>query len=123
MVEHHPEMAPGFPGSQIREQKSEPIAALSAFERELVHAIHTRHIFPVFRAIADERRQLKGMEILSRWNRNGSVLLADEFLPQIGSEYALAGAHRFCASGGGTEYQPAFWRMLFRREYSRRRRQ
>lgn len=41
MVEHHPEMAPGFPGSQIREQKSEPIAALSAFERELVHAIHT----------------------------------------------------------------------------------
>ncbi|WP_224231922.1 EAL domain-containing protein [Klebsiella grimontii] len=88
MVEHHPEMAPGFPGSQIREQKSEPIAALSAFERELVHAIHTRHIFPVFQPIADERRQLKGMEILSRWNRNGSVLLADEFLPQIGSEYA-----------------------------------
>ena len=88
MVEHHPEMAPGFPGSQIREQKSGPIAALSAFERELVHAIHTRHIFPVFQAIADERRQIKGIEILSRWNRNGSVLLADEFLPQIGAEYA-----------------------------------
>ncbi|MBZ7673404.1 EAL domain-containing protein [Klebsiella grimontii] len=88
MVEHHPEMAPGFPGSQIREQKNGPIAALSAFERELVHAIHTRHIFPVFQAIADERRQIKGMEILFRWNRNGSVLLADAFLAQTGADYA-----------------------------------
>ncbi|MFL3315975.1 EAL domain-containing protein [Klebsiella michiganensis] len=88
MVEHHPEMAARFPGSQIRDQKSESIAALSAFERELVHAIHSRQIFPVFQPITDEHHQVKGMEILSRWNRNGSVLAAGDFLPQIRSEYA-----------------------------------
>lgn len=79
MVEHHPEMAARFPGSQIRDQKSESIAALSAFERELVHAIHSRQIFPVFQPITDEHHQVKGMEILSRWNRNGSVLAAGDF--------------------------------------------
>lgn len=79
MVEHHPEMAARFPGSQIRDQKSESIAALSAFERELVHAIHSRQIFPVFQPITDEHQQVKGMEILSRWNRNGSVLAAGDF--------------------------------------------
>jgi EAL domain-containing protein (putative c-di-GMP-specific phosphodiesterase class I) len=81
-------MTTRFPGSQIRDLKSESIAALSAFERELVHAIHSRQIFPVFQPITDEYHQIKGMEILSRWNRNGSVLVAGDFLPQIRSEYA-----------------------------------
>ncbi|HBU8668194.1 TPA: EAL domain-containing protein [Klebsiella oxytoca] len=88
MVEHHPQMAARFPGSQIREQKSEPIAALCAFEREFVHAIHSRQIFPVFQPITDEHRQLRGMEILVRWRRNGSVLFPADFLPQLRSEYA-----------------------------------
>ncbi|MEZ7213328.1 EAL domain-containing protein [Klebsiella spallanzanii] len=87
MVEHHPQMATRFPGNQIREQKSEP-TALSAFEREFVHAIHSRQIFPVFQPITDEHLQVRGIEILSRWNRNGNVLPAGDFLPQVHSEYA-----------------------------------
>ena len=87
MVEHHPQMSTRFPGSQTREQKSEPIA-LSAFEREFVHAIHSRQIFPVFQPITDEHLQVQGIEILSRWNRDGDVLNAGDFLPQIHSEYA-----------------------------------
>lgn len=87
MVEHHPQMATRFPGNQIREQKSEP-TALSAFEREFVHAIHSRQIFPVFQPITDEHLQVRGIEILSRWRRNGDVLLAGDFLPQVHSEYA-----------------------------------
>jgi EAL domain-containing protein (putative c-di-GMP-specific phosphodiesterase class I) len=31
---------------------------------------------------------LQGIEMLSRWRRNGDVLLPGEFLPQIRSEYA-----------------------------------
>lgn len=87
MVEHHPQMATRFPGNQIREQKSEP-TTLSAFEREFVHAIHSRQIFPVFQPITDEHLQVRGIEILSRWRRNGDVLLAGDFLPQVHSEYA-----------------------------------
>lgn len=87
MVKHHPQMATRFPGSQIREQKSEP-TTLSAFEREFVHAIHSRQIFPVFQPITDVNLQVRGIEILSRWNRNGNVLPAGGFLPQIHSEYA-----------------------------------
>lgn len=88
MVEHHPQMAPGFPGSQIREQKSDPGAALSSFERELVHAIHSRRLYPTFQPITNEHLQLRGIEVLPRWNRNGCILLPDEFLPQIHAEYA-----------------------------------
>ncbi|HEJ9366902.1 TPA: EAL domain-containing protein [Klebsiella oxytoca] len=88
MVEHHPQMAARFPGSQIREQKSEPIAALCAFEREFVHAIHCRQIFPVFQPITDGRMQLKGLEILCRWRQKGQVMLPGEFLPQVHSAYA-----------------------------------
>lgn len=88
MVEHHPQMAARFPGGQIREHKDAPIAALSAFERELVHAIHSRQIFPVFQPITDAHRQITGIEILFRWKRNGSVILPGAFFPQIRSEYA-----------------------------------
>lgn len=88
MVEYHPQMATRFPGHQIIVQKSKPNAALSAFEREFVHAIHCRQIFPVFQPIVDEHLKMRGIEILSRWNRNGDVLTAGEFLPQIHSESA-----------------------------------
>lgn len=88
MVEHHPHLASRFPGSQTKGQKISAVAALSAFEREFVHAIHCRQIFPVFQPITDGRLMLQGIEVLSRWRRNGDVLLPGEFLPQIRSEYA-----------------------------------
>jgi EAL domain-containing protein (putative c-di-GMP-specific phosphodiesterase class I) len=88
MVKYHPQMAAHFPGSKIREQESEPTSALTAFEREFVHAIHSRQVFPVFQPITDEHHQIMGIEILSRWNRNGNILHAGDFLPQLRSEYA-----------------------------------
>ncbi|CAM3343351.1 Cyclic di-GMP phosphodiesterase CdpA [Klebsiella spallanzanii] len=88
MVEHHPQLATRFPGSQTKGQKKAPDAALSTFEREFVHAIHCRQIFPVFQPITDGRMQLKGIEILSRWRQNGKLLLPGDFLPQVRSEYA-----------------------------------
>lgn len=88
MVEHHPRLAARFPGSQSKGQKSQPDAALSAFEREFVHAIHCRQIFPVFQPITNGRMQLQGLEILCRWRQKGQVLLPGEFLPQVHSAYA-----------------------------------
>ena len=88
MVEHYPQLATRFPGSQTKGQKIQPDAALSAFEREFVHAIHCRQIFPVFQPITDDRMRLKGLEILCRWRQKGQVLLPGEFLPQIRSAYA-----------------------------------
>ncbi|WP_179951938.1 EAL domain-containing protein [Klebsiella indica] len=88
MVQHHPHMRPRFPGSQIREQKNAAFPALSAFEREFVHAIHSRHVFPVFQPITSQHLRLQGMEILCRWARNGDVLLPGDFLPRIHSGYA-----------------------------------
>jgi EAL domain-containing protein (putative c-di-GMP-specific phosphodiesterase class I) len=88
MVEYHPQLATRFPGSRAKGQKIQPDAALSAFEHEFVHAIHCRQIFPVFQPITDGRMQLKGIEILSRWRKNGHVLLPGDFLPQVRSEYA-----------------------------------
>ncbi len=87
MVEHHPQLAAHFPGSQTKGQKIQPNAALSAFERNFVHAIHCRQIFPVFQPITNGRMQLKGIEILSRWRQNGHVMLPGDFLPQLRSEY------------------------------------
>ncbi|EOF4706887.1 EAL domain-containing protein, partial [Klebsiella oxytoca] len=88
IVEHHPQLATRFPGNQTKRQKIQPNAALSAFEREFVHAVHCRQIFPVFQPITDGRMQLKGLELLSRWRQNGHVILPGDFLPQLRSEYA-----------------------------------
>lgn len=88
MVEHHPQLATSFPGSQAKGHTIPPNTALSAFEREFVHAIHCRQIFPVFQPIVDGRMQLKGLEILCRWRQKGHFLLPGDFLPQVRSEYA-----------------------------------
>ena len=77
MVEQHPHLANRFPGGQAKGQKAQAFATLSAFEREFVHAIHCRQVFPVFQPITDGRLMLKGIEVLSRWRRSGSVLLPD----------------------------------------------
>lgn len=79
MVEHHPQLATRFPGSQTKGQKIQPDAALSAFEREFVHAIHCRQIFPVFQPITDGRMQLKGLEILCRWRQKGRLCCRASF--------------------------------------------
>ncbi|MBA7934654.1 EAL domain-containing protein [Klebsiella sp. RHBSTW-00215] len=88
MVEHHPQLAACFPGGQLKGTTNKALDALSTFEREFVHAIYSRQIFPVFQPITDEHLQVRGIEILSRWRRNGDVLLAGDFLPQVHSEYA-----------------------------------
>ncbi|WP_438269100.1 EAL domain-containing protein [Raoultella terrigena] len=88
MVEQHPHLANRFPGGQAKGQKAQAFATLSAFEREFVHAIHCRQVFPVFQPITDGRLMLKGIEVLSRWRRSGSVLLPGEFLPLVRAEYA-----------------------------------
>ncbi|MEH0876592.1 EAL domain-containing protein [Pectobacterium cacticida] len=88
MMEHHPQLAAHFPGSQVKEEKNQTSIMLSAFEREFVHAIHSQQIYPVFQPITDENLQIRGFEILYRWRRNGNILLPGDFLAQIHSEYA-----------------------------------
>lgn len=93
IVKHYPQMASYFPNKQIREEKKKfstthSILVSSALEREFTHAIYSKQIFAVFQPIVDEHMQVKGMEILCRWNRNGDILLPGEFLPRIHSEYA-----------------------------------
>ncbi|HIA9329500.1 TPA: hypothetical protein ACWSSV_004977, partial [Klebsiella pneumoniae] len=63
-------------------------AVLTACEREFIHAIHSRQIFPVFQPIVDDNLRVQGFEILSRWRKDNIVLKSDEFLLHIHSEYA-----------------------------------
>lgn len=88
MAEHHPRLAAHFPGNPETRQNRSGSDALSSFEREFVHAIHCRHVFPVFQPIVDSNHRLQGMEILSRWRRDGTILQPGAFLPQIRAEYA-----------------------------------
>ena len=88
MVEYHPHLASRFPGSRSKRVTGQGMTALTPFEREFIHAIHSRQIFPVFQPIVDERLRLQGIEILSRWRKDGVVLPPGEFLPHIHSEYA-----------------------------------
>lgn len=88
MSEHYPQLATHFPGNSEARRNRSGSDALSAFEREFVHAIHCQQIFPVFQPIVDSHHRLQGMEILSRWRRDGTVLPPGAFLPQIHAEYA-----------------------------------
>ncbi|EQB4815203.1 TPA: EAL domain-containing protein [Citrobacter amalonaticus] len=88
MTEHFPQLATHFPGNPETRLNRSGSDALSAFEREFVHAIRCRQLFPVFQPIVDSHHRLQGMEILSRWRREGTVLQPGAFLPQIRAEYA-----------------------------------
>lgn len=89
MTEHYPQLAVNFPGNPVTKQHRVGSNTLSAFEREFVHAIHCRQVFPVFQPIIDDEHHLQGIEILSRWRRHGNTLPTSAFLPQIRAEYAL----------------------------------
>lgn len=87
MIDHYPQLAPHFPRTQMKENKYESKIELTIFEREFVHAIHSRQVFPVFQPITDEFKKIHGIEILPRWNRHGEVLPPCAFLTQICSDY------------------------------------
>lgn len=71
MAEHFPQLATHFPGNPETRLSRSGSDALSAFEREFVHAIRCRQLFPVFQPIVDSHHRLQGMEILSRWRARG----------------------------------------------------
>lgn len=62
------------------------MATPTPFESELVHAIQNGQVYPVFQPIVDIHLHIKGIEVLSRWRKDGVVLLPTEFLPNIQSE-------------------------------------
>ncbi len=88
MVEYHPHLASRFPGSRSKRVAGQSMTALTPFEREFIHAIHGRQVFPVFQPIVDEHLRLEGMEVLLRWHRQDRVVHPGEFLPYIHSGYA-----------------------------------
>jgi len=106
------EKAPMASNQQKKGDSAGTLAALSPFERELVYAIHNRHIYPVFQPIVNGGLQLKGLEILARWHRNGQTLQPAEFLPQIRSSYTWRLLTAFMlqeAVGGINQYQGEYY--------------
>ena len=97
----------------MRDQAS--IAALSAFDVQLSIRSSSRQIFVVFQPVTDEHHRYKGNGILSRWNRNGSVLAAGDFtVNTLGM--CLTGAHRVLSFRKRCRILiKAFRRVLFRR--------
>ena len=88
IADFHPLLASAFPSYVKVGQNKRKYSTLSTFEREFVHAINCRHLFPVFHPIVDSKYRLKGVEILIRWRRDGVVLYPNTFLPKIRSEYS-----------------------------------
>ncbi|EBE3722302.1 EAL domain-containing protein [Salmonella enterica] len=95
MAEHYPHLAASFPGYPVNRHTGTGSDVLSAFECEFVHAIHCRHVFPVFQPITGSRQQLPGVAIIFHWRRDGNILLPGEFLSQVHSEYALLALSAF----------------------------
>lgn len=85
MLEHDPRLAPRVPGCQVNPPDD---SALSAFEREFIHAIHSRQIYPVFQPIVDEKQHLQGLELLPRWERGTEILEYGDLVQQVSTEYA-----------------------------------
>lgn len=55
-------------------------------DNSLAEAIRRGLFFQVYQPVTDREMKVEGFEILSRWYKNGKVLLPMEFLPQIRTE-------------------------------------
>lgn len=86
MVEFFTQQVNCFTDSRKECQAVQALATLTPFESELVHAIQNGQVYPVFQPIVDIHLHIKGIEVLSRWRKDGVVLLPTEFLPNIQSE-------------------------------------
>lgn len=51
--------------------------------QSLSHAIRDGQFFPVFQPVVDSNMRVQGFEILTRWLRDGRVIMPAEFLPLI----------------------------------------
>ncbi|MFG7365039.1 EAL domain-containing protein [Klebsiella pneumoniae] len=86
MVESFTQQVNCFTDSRKECQAVQALATPTPFESELVHAIQNGQVYPVFQPIVDIHLHIKGIEVLSRWRKDGVVLLPTEFLPNIQSE-------------------------------------
>ncbi|HHI2971214.1 TPA: hypothetical protein ACQ8S2_000448 [Klebsiella pneumoniae] len=77
IAKYHPHMASRFHGGLNKLVEGQGMSVLTACEREFIHAIHSRQIFPVFQPIVDDNLLVQGFEILSRWRKDNIVLKSD----------------------------------------------
>lgn len=80
MVESFTQQVNCFTDSRKECQAVQALATPTPFESELVHAIQNGQVYPVFQPIVDIHLHIKGIEVLSRWRKDGVVLLPTEFL-------------------------------------------
>lgn len=88
MIKSHPNFR-----SKVRltDSESKPqfdLTQLSPIEKEFISSIYTKSVYPVFQAISDENLDIKGFEILIRWDSLGKTKKPHEFLADIKSRYA-----------------------------------
>ncbi|SQA97213.1 EAL domain [Cedecea neteri] len=85
---------------------------LSPFERELGYAIHNRQIYPVFQPIVNGGLQLKGLEILARWQRKRANHAARRVSAADPLQLYMAVVNAFMlqeAVGGINQYQGEYY--------------
>lgn len=88
LINSFPQYADFFPGIKKRMNLKPFFKKTSKYENEFIHGVFSKDVFPVFQPITDSQLNLQGLEILSRWKKNGEILYPENFLTQIKSEYA-----------------------------------
>lgn len=89
MIGSAPELTKRLPGANKRWKTKSPILMLSKFEREFMDCIENKNVFPVFQPIVDCNKKIEGFEILTRWDMDGKIISAGEFIPHFKSHHAI----------------------------------
>ena len=89
MVENSAELAKNLPGASIRWKARLAQSEMSVYEKDFVTGIEMQEVYQVYQPVINSTKEIRGFEILTRWNQKGAIIPPDRFLSKLKSDSVL----------------------------------
>lgn len=89
MVENSAELAKNLPGASMRWKARLAQSEMSVYEKDFVTGIEMQEVYQVYQPVINSSKEIRGFEILTRWNQKGAIIPPDTFLSELKSDSVL----------------------------------
>lgn len=89
MVGNSAELAKNLPGASMRWKARLAQSEMSVYEKDFVTGIEMQEVYQVYQPVINSSKEIRGFEILTRWNQKGAIIPPDTFLSELKSDSVL----------------------------------